>query len=282
MASPLQLQLKSLRGKVVMVTGASAGLGRQICLDLGRASCKVVAAARRVDRLEALCGEINRMADADAQQSGDHLGCRAVAVEIDISSDSKSIEAAINRAWAAFGTIDALVNNAGFRGGVSSVTNLSEEEWDRTLQTNLKGTWLVSKFVCRLLFNSKKKASIINLASIVGLTRGQWPGATAYAASKAGILSLTQMMALELGKHNIRVNSISPGLFKSEITKSLMEKDWINTIAKQVIPLGTFDILNPGLTSIVRFLVDDSSEYVSGNNFVVDGGHFLTNVLSPL
>ncbi|KAG5051934.1 hypothetical protein AAZX31_02G151400 [Glycine max] len=263
----------TLAGKVVMVTGASSGLGRDFCLDLGRAGCRVVVAARRVDRLESLCDEINSMAAGDGGRSR-----RAVAVELDVAADDPAVDKYVQKAWEAFGHIDALINNAGVRGNVKSPLELSEEEWNHAFRTNLTGTWLVSKYVCKRMRDAQRKGSIINIASIAGLNRGQLPGGAAYSSSKAGVNMLTRVMALELGAHKIRVNSISPGLFKSEITEKLMEKNWLNNVAMKTVPLRKFGTSDPALTSLARYLIHDSSEYVSGNNFVVDAGATLPGV----
>ncbi|KAG7958876.1 hypothetical protein I3843_10G041500 [Carya illinoinensis] len=266
---------RDLEGKVVMVTGASSGLGREFCLDLANAGCKIVAAARRVDRLNSLCHQINHLASSSVSDS---RGCRAVAVELDVSADAPTIETSVQKAWDAFGHIDALINNAGVRGNVKSSLDLSEEEWDQVVKTNLKGTWLVSKYVCTRMLDAERGGSIINISSIAGLDRGQLPGGVAYASSKAGVNTLTKVMALELGVYKIRVNSISPGLFKSEITQSLMQKDWLDNVAKKTAPLRTYGTSDPALTSLVRYLLHDSSEYVSGNIFIVDAGATLPGI----
>ncbi|XP_043692249.1 3-oxoacyl-[acyl-carrier-protein] reductase FabG-like [Telopea speciosissima] len=250
-----------LDGKVVMVTGASSGLGLEFCLDLAKAGCYIVAAARRKDRLASLCNEINQLNSN-----------RAVAVELDVSAKGPEIDASVQRAWDAFGRIDALVNNAGVRGSVNSSLNLSEEEWNNTIGTNLTGSWLVTKYVCRRMRDANLKGSVTNISSIAGLNRGVLPGATAYATSKAGLNTLTKIMALELGAHKIRVNSISPGLFRSEITEKLMEKEWLKKVATKIIPLREHGTSDPALTSLVRYLIHDSSEYVSGNVFIVEAG----------
>uniref|UniRef100_UPI001CB9C21C 3-oxoacyl-[acyl-carrier-protein] reductase FabG-like n=1 Tax=Erigeron canadensis TaxID=72917 RepID=UPI001CB9C21C len=259
----------NIQDKVVMVTGASSGLGRDFCLDLAKAGCKIVAAARRKDRLVSLCDEINRM-------SSDNV--RAVAVELDVSAKGPHIEAAVKKAWEAFGHIDGLINNAGVRGTVHSPLDLSEEEWDSTMGTNLTGTWLVSKYVCRCMRDAKQGGSIINISSIAGLDRGQLPGSLAYSASKTGVNALTKVMAIELGMYKIRVNSINPGLFRSEITEGLMEKNWLDNVAKRSCPLRTFGTADPALTRLARYLIHDSSQYVSGNIFIVDAGATLPGV----
>ncbi|KAE9621364.1 hypothetical protein Lal_00032067 [Lupinus albus] len=268
----------NLAGKVILVTGASSGLGSEFCIDLARAGCRIIASARRVDRLNSLCDEINRM-NTPLPESGDGGGMlRAVAVELDVSADESVIEKCVQKAWEAFGHIDVLINNAGVRGKVKSTLDLSEKEWNEVFRTNLTGTWLVSKYVCIHMRHAQRKGAVINIASIAGLNRGQLPGCNAYSPSKAGVNSLTRVMALEFGAHKIRVNSISPGLFKSEITENLMQKDWLNNVALKTVPLRNFGTSDPALTSLVRYLIHDSSEYVSGNNFIVDAGTTLPGV----
>ncbi|KAJ4970058.1 hypothetical protein NE237_003157 [Protea cynaroides] len=273
-----------LDGKVVMVTGASSGLGREFCLDLAKAGCNIVAAARRKDRLVSLCNEINQLNSISSWSSSSDDSKfmprpnRAVAVELDVSAKGTEIDASVQRAWDAFGRIDALVNNAGVRGGVSSSLNLSEEEWNNTFRTNLTGSWLVSKYVCRRMHDANLQGSVTNISSTAGLNRGALPGGVAYASSKAGLNTLTKIMALELGVHNIRVNSISPGLFRSEITEKLMEKEWLKKVALKIIPLREHGTSDPALTSLVRYLIHDSSEYVTGNVFVVEAGATLPGV----
>ncbi|ONK68658.1 uncharacterized protein A4U43_C05F14550 [Asparagus officinalis] len=197
---------------------------------------------------------------------------RSVAVELDVSAKGSEIEKAVKKAWAAFGRIDVLVNNAGVRGGVYSPIDWPEEEWQANISTNLTGLWLVSKYVCKLMRDTKQKGSVINISSIGGTMRGQLPGGSAYSASKAGVIALTKVMALELGVHNIRVNSIAPGLFKSEITEGLVQKEWLNKVAMKTVPLKTYGTLDPAVTSLVRYLIHDSSQYVTGNIFIIDAG----------
>ncbi|KAI9161911.1 hypothetical protein LWI28_021957 [Acer negundo] len=259
---------RDLTGKVVMVTGASSGLGREFCLDLAKAGCRIVAAARRVERLKSLCDEINNLTSAEAEPTS----VRAVAVELDVCADGATIQRSVQLAWESFGTIDALVNNAGVRGTVKNPLDLSEEEWDHAIKTNLTGSWLVSKYVCMRMRDANQGGSVINVSSTAGLNRGQLPGGVAYASSKAGLNTMTKVMAVELGVHKIRVNSISPGIFRSEITEVLMQKKWLNKVALKITPLGTHGTSDPALTSLVRYLVHDSSQYVSGNIFIVDAG----------
>uniref|UniRef100_A0A3Q7JYX5 2,4-dienoyl-CoA reductase n=1 Tax=Solanum lycopersicum TaxID=4081 RepID=A0A3Q7JYX5_SOLLC len=250
---------KDLTGKVVMVTGASSGIGLEFCLDLAKAGCSIIAAARRIDRLESLCNDMNSEGIR-----------RAFALKLDVMSNGATMEAAVERAWDAFGHINVLINNAGIR----------EEEWEHTFNTNLRGAWLLSKYVCRRMRDAKLQGggSVINISSVSGLNRVLVPGGLAYACSKMALDMLTRMMALELGVHNIRVNSVAPGVFKSQITESLMQKEGFNNVILQTVPLRYLGMTDPALTSLVKYLIHDSSEYVSGNIFIVDSGGTLTGV----
>lgn len=261
---------KDLTGKVVMVTGASSGIGLEFCLDLAKAGCRIVAAARRVDKLKSLCDQINSNSEGPP---------RAIAVQLDVAADAATIESAVQIAWDAFGRIDALVNNAGVRGSVSSSVELTEEEWNNTYNTNLRGAWLVSKYVCKHMIDAKHGGGcVINITSMAGLNRVAVPGTLAYASSKMALDMVTKIMATELGGENIRVNSISPGVFKSEITESLVQHKWFHDFLYKTLPTRYLGTTDPGLTSLIRYLIHDSSHYVTGNVFIVDGGATLPGV----
>ncbi|KAJ4799585.1 NAD(P)-binding Rossmann-fold superfamily protein [Rhynchospora pubera] len=257
-----------LEGKVVMVTGASSGIGRELCLDLARAGCFIVAAARRTDRLQSLCDEINGAGSA----------LRSVPVQLDVSGSETEIENEVKKGWDAFGRINALVNNAGIRGGVHSVLEWSEDELSSIVRTNLIGLWLVTKHACIQMRSANLSGSIINISSAGGVNRGHVPGGLPYIASKGAVNFSTKVMALELGEYKIRVNAIAPGVFKSEITAKLIEKKWFKSVISKIVTLKTGGTSDPALTSLVRYLIHDSSEYVTGNIFVIDGGATLPGV----
>ncbi|CAN0841635.1 3-oxoacyl-[acyl-carrier-protein] reductase FabG [Linum grandiflorum] len=283
MASEVSAQLEpwyNLPDKVVLVTGASSGSGREFALDLAKAGCRIVAAARRIDRLQSLCNEINQLHLPTTASStpGEAIGPCAVAVQLDVSADGASIDKAIQNCWEAFGRIDVLINNAGITGNPKSSLDLPEEEWNHLIKTNLTGTWLVSKSVGTRMRDAKLGGSIINISSIFGLNRGYVPGVVGYVSSKTGINAMTKVMALELGMYKIRVNSISPGLFKSEITEGLMQMPWLARFTEKMLPIQEIGAVDPTLTSIVRYLIHDSSQYVTGNLYIIDSGATLTGV----
>lgn len=273
---------KGLEGKVVMVTGASSGLGREFALSFARRGCNIVATARRTQLLISLCEEIDKLNTSSPAslegQSNRRPPVKAMAVELDISQSDAAVDAAVGVAWQCFGRIDVLINNAGFRGNVNSSLDLKEDEWNKVITTNLRGTWLVSKAVGKRMREAKRGGSIINISSIGGLSRGELPGGIAYSASKAGINAMTKIMALELGMYNIRVNAVAPGLFRSEITAGLMEKDWLNTVARKIVPLQTWGEIEPTLTSTLHLLASDTSAYTTGNIVIIDGGQSLPGV----
>ncbi|MCO5599155.1 hypothetical protein L7F22_053255 [Adiantum nelumboides] len=251
----LVLAMEDLEGKVALVTGASSGLGRIFCEDLLRHGFRVVAAARRTHLLHSL-------APPDSPASS-----RLFPLSLDVASSEDSIDETIQLAWDAFGRLDLLINNAGFRGSIKSPLELDEEEWKKALTTNLTGVWLVSKAVGKRFAAANIKGSIINISSVAALERGHVPGASAYAASKAGVIQLTKVMALELGKYKIRVNSIAPGLFLSEITSGLLSQDWVKDVTLKSVPLQRNGNTSPDLTSLILLLASECSSYVTGNVF---------------
>ncbi|GAA0150012.1 hypothetical protein LIER_09045 [Lithospermum erythrorhizon] len=265
--SPLE-PWHQLNNKIVLVTGASSGLGREMCVDLATAGCKIIAAARRLDKLATLCDQINK----SASNSND---TKAVAVELDVRAESCKIKEAVEKAWNEFGNVDVLLNNAGIRGTVKSSLDLPEEEWNEVIKTNYSGSWLVAKYIGQHMRDSGRGGSIINVSSAAGLNRPTMPGCIAYASSKAALNSITLIMALELGQFNIKVNSIALGIFRSEITEGLFKLKGLENVITRTTPLKTLGTSNPALTSLVRYLIHDSTSYVSGNVFIVDAGYTL-------
>ncbi|KAJ0883369.1 putative 3-oxoacyl-[acyl-carrier-protein] reductase [Helianthus annuus] len=267
-----------LTGKVVFVTGASSGIGKEFCLDLARAGCKIIASARRVDLLKSLCDEINGMKSSSAGPENDKVGFRAFAVQLDVSADEKTIEAAVEKAWGAFGHIDALINNAGLSGQPRHPLDYKEKDWEYMFRTNTTGSWLVAKHVGLRMRKAKRGGSVINISSITGTGRVYLPGGVAYASSKAAVNTMTKVMAMELGANNIRVNCINPGIFRTEITQGLVDKDWFNNVTLKTIPMKTLGTINPALTGLTRYLIHDSSAYVTGSCFIADAGTSLVSL----
>ncbi|MCO5562390.1 hypothetical protein L7F22_016017 [Adiantum nelumboides] len=261
-------ELPDLQKKVVLVTGASSGLGRDFCVALARRGCCIIAAARRTDRLHALLNDITPL-----QPPLQH-----VLLPLDVSASEVEIDAAVEKAWQAFGRIDVLINNAGFRGEVNMSLDVNSNEWSKVMATNLQGLWLLSKAVGKRMRTAKVAGSVVNVTSTASLERGLLVGNAAYAASKAAVNQLTKVMALELGKFNIRVNAVAVGLFKSEITEGLFSQPWIHEAAEKGVPLQRWGLVDPDITSLILLLASDLSSYISGNIFIVDGGYSIAGV----
>lgn len=270
----VQEELKNLQQKVVLVTGASSGLGRDFCIALAQRGCCVIAGARRTDRLQTLLHDITNRTSPSLY----HQQNKAALVQLDVSACESEIDAAVEKAWQAFGRIDVLVNNAGLRGDVKLSLDLDSDEWSKVMDTNLRGVWLMSKAVGKRMCAAKIAGSIINISSTSSLERGLLVGNVAYASSKAAVNQLTKVMALELGKFNIRVNAIAAGIFKSEITEGLFSKPWMHKVAEKVVPMQRWGLVDPDMTSLVLLLASDSSSYISGTIFIVDGGYSISGV----
>src|SRR5579885_144085 len=188
-----------LTGRVAVVTGASSGLGRHFAAVLAGAGARVVLLARRTDRLADAVAELGR------------AGGQAAAVACDVT-DYASVRRAVDEAEARHGPVDLLVNNAGMVVSKPLLEH-SEEDWDRVLDTNLKGAWLMSRELAALWIAARRPGRIVNIASLLALRTIR--NVPAYAAAKAGLVHLTHTLALELGRHGVTVNAIAPGYFET-------------------------------------------------------------------
>ena len=243
-----------MSGKVAMVTGASSGFGVHFAKIIAARGAKVVVAARRVERLEALVAEIK----AD--------GGEALAVAMDVT-DSASIIAAFDQAEAAFGTVTMLANNAGVA-QVSSALKIGEDDWDRMIDTNLKGVWIAGQQAAKRMIAAGVSGSIVNTASILGLRVAF--GQSSYSASKAAVIQLTKSMALEWAGKGVRVNALCPGYFLTEMTAAAFDSPEAQAYLNSS-PAG-----RPGdmdeMTAPFLLLASDAGSYLHGIALPVDGG----------
>jgi len=252
------MSLFSLANRTALITGASSGLGRHFANVLSKAGADVVVAARRMDRLEALAEEISK--------SGGH----ALPVEMDVTSDA-SVSGAFAEIKEALGRpCDIIINNSGMSRD-TWFREQSEEDWNAVMDTNLNGVWRVGKHATNAMIDADVKGSIINIASITG----QQPQymTTAYCVSKAGVLHLTRQMALENARFGIRVNSISPGYYKTAINDAYLESDAGESMRKRIAMrrFGEYQELDGALL----LLASDAGSYMTGSSIAVDGGHLL-------
>ena len=209
--------LFSLKGHTALVTGASSGLGQHFAKTLVKAGAKVALVARRTDRLSQFTDELNSM------------GATASFHEIDVTK-IETIVSALDQLEKELGLIDILVNNAGVANTLLA-TEIVESEWDRVIDTNLKGAWLVAQQVAQRLIQQNQPGTIINISSIMGYRVAK--AVSSYAASKAGLIQLTKSLALEWAKENIRVNAIAPGYFMTEMNKDFFEGNKEEGIVKK-------------------------------------------------
>jgi NAD(P)-dependent dehydrogenase (short-subunit alcohol dehydrogenase family) len=250
----------SLDGRVALVTGASRGLGRHFAGVLARAGAAVALAARD----EALLAEAAReIADA---------GGRAVALPLDVTS-GKSVRTCVAAAEQALGPIDILVNNAGI--AVSKpLLDHSEEDWDRVLDTNLKGAWLMSRELASRWLELKRSGRIVNISSLLALRTIR--NVPSYTAAKAGLDHLTRSMAVELARYGIAVNAIAPGYVETDMNRGFLRSDTGKALIGR-IPAGRVGAPDD-LDGALLLLASPAGAYLNGVVLPVDGGHAVSVV----
>ena len=244
-----------LKGKVALVTGASRGIGKAVALELVRQGAQVAVSARNGELLDALVAEI-------IAAGGQAVG---VAGDIGLAADAdRLVEQAVNT----FGRADILVNNAGItRDGL--LLRMKDEDWDAVLETNLKGAFLCTRAVARVM-TRQKSGRIINISSVVGEMGNA--GQVNYCASKAGLIGLTKATARELARRSITVNAVAPGFIATDMTEGLSDKARQDLIGQ--IPLGRLGAVDDVAAS-VAFLASDQAAYITGQVLGVNGGMYM-------
>ena len=246
--------LFDLAGRVAMVTGTSRGLGQYLGRALARAGADLIITSRRKEALE------------DFRREVESLGRRAVPVELDVR-DRASIQRATEEAHRAFGRIDILVNNAGCNVRKPAL-EVTWDDWNLVLDTNLRGTFFVAQAVARRMI-PRRYGRIINIGSVTCVFG--YAGLGPYTASRGGVKQLTMSLADDWGPHGITVNCLAPGWFKTKQNEVLYQnQEWVDYICDR-IPLK-----RPGkptdLEGAVVFLASDASEYITGQTLLIDGG----------
>ena len=241
----------NLEGKVAIVTGASRGIGAAIVKRLAADGATIVAVARSIETCEGA----------------------AMCMKVDVS-DAAQVDACVKATIEKFGRVDILVNNAGItKDGL--LMRMSDDDWDKVLGINLKGTFLFTRAVSRPMMKNKgadgtaSGGAIVNIASVVGLTGNA--GQANYTASKGGVIALTKTVAKELGSRNIRCNAVAPGFIVSDMTDKLPED--VRAKYAETIPLKRFGAAED-VANCVAWLVGPESSYVTGQIISVNGGMF--------
>ena len=249
-----------LSGKTAVVIGGVSGIGRAIAFGLAEAGADVVPTSRRRDLVEQTASEIRT------------LGRRSVVCPSDVL-DRTSLEEVLARTIETFGKVDILVNSAG-RTKRAPTLDLSEEDWDAILETNLTGTLRAAQVFGRHMLQ-RGYGRIIHIASIASFV--SLYEVAAYAASKAAVASLTKSLALEWGPRGVCVNAIAPGVFPTELNRSLLEGTERGREFLTRIPMQRFGDVGE-LCGAAIFLASDSASYVTGEILVVDGGTLASGV----
>lgn len=248
-----------LSGKVALVTGASSGMGRASAIALANQGAKVVAAARRMEKLEAVVAEIRSR------------GKEALAVQMDVTKRA-DVDTAVAMTVKTFGKLDILVNNAGYL-DYSPFLDMKEEAWDKVIDTNLKGYFYAAQAAAREMAKSKW-GRIVNIASIgSGGVGVGFPLISHYCASKGGVIGLTEALAGELGPVGITVNAIGPGGVDTEMTKGVTEDAKNGMTAR--LPIKRFGKPEEIAAAVVYFASDEAA-YTTGATLYVDGGWLAT------
>ncbi len=248
--------MKDFENKVALVTGGSRGIGRAISLELARRGATVV-----------LSYAGNEAAANETVKAITDAGGKAKAIRFDVA-DSEACSTAIEGVVKELGRIDVLVNNAGVAiDGL--LMRFKDEDWDKTIDTNLKGAFALMRAVSRPMMKQKGGA-IVNVSSIVGeMGNG---GQSAYAASKAGLIGLTKSVARELASRNIRVNAVTPGFITTDMTASLTPE--IKEKMVTAIPLSRIGN-SEEVAAAVAFLASDAASYITGETLKVNGGMYM-------
>ncbi len=244
--------MDTMKDKVAVVTGGARGIGKAICEKLARQGCNVVVSDIDGDGAKTTAKELEA------------LGISAIGVAANVA-DADQVKAMVKETIDVFGRVDILINNAGITRD-SLIMRMSEADWDLVIQINLKGAFLCTKAVIRPMMK-QRSGKIINVASVIG--RMGNAGQANYAASKAGMIGLTQSTAKEVAARNIQVNAIAPGFIQTEMTQDL-GKEVIDAYLESIPAkrAGTPD----DVANVTAFLASTASDYVTGQVINIDGG----------
>jgi NAD(P)-dependent dehydrogenase (short-subunit alcohol dehydrogenase family) len=246
-----------LFGKTALITGASSGLGAHFASVLAGAHANLILVARRKEALEAVAAE------ARSKRAG-----TVVTLTMDVT-DARSVAASFE----GLSAIDIVVNNAGLvRNGM--VLEQSEADWDEVIDTNLKGAFMVAQAAAKVMRASKTGGSIINIASILGVR--QAGSVLPYAVSKAGMIQMTKLLALELARFNIRVNALVPGYFDTDLNREFWETEAGRAMIRRVPQRRLGQLAD--LDGPLLLLASDASRFMTGSVLAVDGGHLISSL----
>jgi 3-oxoacyl-[acyl-carrier protein] reductase len=242
-----------LTGKVVWITGAARGIGKGIAQEFARRKASL-----------ALTDVMEAEVAAVAEELARTFGVKTISAKLDVT-DAAGADAFVQRCMAELGGLTALINNAGItRDGL--LIRMTEDDWDRVISINLKGTFICAKAAVKVMMKARY-GKVVNIASVVGVSGNA--GQANYVASKAGIIGLTKTMAKEMGGRGIRTNAVAPGFIATDMTDQLAPE--VKEAYQKNIPLGYFGSPDD-VARVCAFLVSTDADYINGQVLVVDGG----------
>lgn len=247
----------NLKNRVVVITGSSSGLGKQMAYAFAKQGANLVLLARRIEKLNELSQEIKA------------LGADALAIKCDVTKPNEIDESA-KKVKEYYGKVDILVNCAGSAKN-NGVLNMTDEEWNFTIDTDLNSVFYVTRAYANIM-KENNYGRIINIASMYGMVGNTALDTVAYHSSKGGVINFTRAVAAELAKYNITCNAICPGYFETELTRDTLNTKEFTDYMKLTVPLGRYGKegeLNAGAI----FLASDEASYVTGVILPIDGGY---------
>jgi NAD(P)-dependent dehydrogenase (short-subunit alcohol dehydrogenase family) len=255
--------MSDMKDKVALITGASSGIGRATAEAFAAKGARVVAAARREDELASLVKEIGAR------------GGKATAVKTDVSA-AKDVERMVAHAIESFGRLDYAINNAGIEGKLAGITDMTEEEWDKVLNINLKGTFLCMKYEAKAMLHVGNGGVITNIGSVNSFLG--FPTGSAYVTSKHGMIGLTTSVSAELAPQGIRVNLVCPGIIDTPMHHRARGLLGDEIYDKAILP--SVHLRRAGqpeeIAQAIVFLCSDEASYITGTTLTPDGGFTLT------
>jgi NAD(P)-dependent dehydrogenase (short-subunit alcohol dehydrogenase family) len=248
----------NFEGKVALVTGASAGIGRATAIAFAKAGAKVVVAARRPQQGE------------ETAQLVHEQGREAIFVKADVAK-SNEVEALMKTIAERFGRLDCAFNNAGISAPTTALgADINEQEWDDVIDINLKGIWLCMKYEIPLMLKHGSGA-IVNMSSVLGLV-GTSLGVSPYVASKHGVLGLTKAIALEYAKQGLRINAVCPGFVETSLIEVVTVHPGVREQLDALHPIGRIGVPDE-VAGAVTWLCSDAASFITGHSLVIDGGY---------
>jgi len=245
-----------LQGKVAIVTGGTSGIGKDTAVLFAKAGAKVVVAGRR---------------EAEGKETVDHIraaGGEGLFVKTDVARAAE-VEAMVKKTVEKFGRVDIAFNNAGIEGAASPITEQPEEDWDRTININLKGVWLCLKYEIQQMLKQGGGGAIVNMASVAGLMGAA--GLATYCSSKHGVLGLTKSAALETATKGIRINAVCPAVIETAMAERLFGAPEVEKHMLGLHPIGRFG--KPmEIAEAVLWMCSDGASFMTGQSLVLDGG----------